>query len=256
MDALTLAETTRRIGALIEAGASAQVVTLNPEAVMRARRDAGLAQLIRAAQLVTADGVGVVWALRLAGQPVPERVTGVDLAQSLAEQAAAAGFSVFLLGAAPGVAQAAADALARRLPDLRIAGCWDGSPWPRDDAEAIQRLRASGARLALVAYGAPVQEFWIARALPALPGVVAIGVGGALDLLAGRIPRAPGWLRAAGLEWLYRLARQPWRWRRMLALPHFAALAGMAALRVWLTRRPDAGMLTLRGPAETARASE
>lgn len=256
MDALTLAETTRYICALIEAGQSAHIVTLNPELVMRARRDTGLAQVIRAARLVTADGMGAVWALRLAGQRIPERVTGVDLALALAERAAASGQPLFLLGAAPGVAQMMAATLTQRLPGLRVAGSWDGSPHPRDDAEAVARIRASGARLALVAYGAPAQELWIARNLPALPGVVALGVGGAFDMLTGRIPRAPHWIRAAGLEWLYRLARQPRRWQRMLALPRFAALAGAAAWRVRLTQSPDAGILAVRDSAQAAGARE
>jgi N-acetylglucosaminyldiphosphoundecaprenol N-acetyl-beta-D-mannosaminyltransferase len=231
-------------------------VTLNPELVMRARRDAGLAQIIRSARVVTADGAGILWALRLRGQRLPARVTGIDLAQALAQRAAESGYSIFLLGAGPGVAQAAADALTRRYPALRIAGCWGGSPSPRDDAEVTARIRASGARLTLVAYGAPAQELWIARNLPALPGVVAIGVGGALDMLAGRIPRAPRWMRATGLEWLFRLWRQPWRWRRMLALPQFALLASAAAAHEWLTRRPDTGILAMRDPTKAARAQD
>ncbi len=257
IDALSLAETAQRIGALIATLApdeAAQVVTLNPELVMRARRDAGLAQIIRSARVVTADGAGILWALRLRGRrhTPPARVTGIDLAQALAASAAEAGYPIFLLGAGPGVAQAAVGALTQRLPALRIAGCWRASPDPRDDAETTARIRASGARLALVAYGAPAQELWIARNLPALPGVVAIGVGGALDLLAGRIPRAPRWMRAAGLEWLFRLWREPWRWRRMLALPHFALLACAAAAHEWLTRRPDTGILAVRDPAQAA----
>jgi N-acetylglucosaminyldiphosphoundecaprenol N-acetyl-beta-D-mannosaminyltransferase len=255
VDALTLDEAAQCVGALIAVGQRAQVVTLNPELVMRARRDTGLAQIIAAARLVTADGAGVGWALRLVGQRIPERVTGVDLSLALATRLAASeGASIFLLGAAPGVAQAAAQALSQRYPGLRIAGCWAGTPRPRDDAEATARIRASGARLALVAYGAPAQELWIARNQPALPGVVALGVGGALDMLAGRIARAPRWMRAAGLEWLYRLAQQPWRWRRMLALPRFALVASGAAALVWLTRSPDAGILALRDPAKAARA--
>lgn len=232
------------------------MVTLNPEMVMRARRDPGLARVIRAARLVTADGVGVVWALRLAGQPIPERVTGVDLALALAERATERGDPIYLLGAAPGTAQAAARALTSHFPSLRIAGAWGGSPQPSDDAEATTRIRTSGARLALVAYGAPAQELWIARNLPTLPGVTALGVGGALDMLAGSVPRAPRWLRAVGLEWLYRLARQPWRWRRMLALPRFAVAAGVAAARVWLTQSPDAGILAMRDPAQGDRTGE
>ena len=221
---------------------------------MRARRDAGLAHVIRAARLVTPDGMGILWAMRLAGRRVPERVTGVDLTLALAERAAEAGYPIFLLGAGPGVAQAAAEALSERFPGLRVAGCWGGSPRPRDDAEAVARIQASGARLALVAYGAPAQELWIARTLPALPGVVALGVGGALDMIAGRIPRAPGWMRAAGLEWLYRLAREPWRGRRMLALPRFALVAGRAAAHEWLTQRPAAAILAIRDAAPTVRA--
>ena len=249
MDALTLAEAARRVCALAEAGECAQVVTLNPELVMRARRDAGLARVVRSARLVTADGVGVVWALRLAGQPVPARVTGVDLAMALAREAAARGLPIYLLGAPAGVAQAAAAALAGVAPDVRIAGWWAGSPRPGDDDEAVARIAASGARIALVAYGAPAQEFWIARNLAAAPPLVAIGVGGAFDMLAGRIPRAPGWMRAAGLEWLHRLAREPRRWRRMLVLPPFALLALAAALRVWLTGSPAAGILIRRDTA-------
>lgn len=249
----------QRIGALIATLApdeAAQVVTLNPELVMRARRDAGLAQIIRSARVVTADGAGILWALRLRGRRLPARVTGIDLAQALAERAAEAGYPLFLLGAGPEVARAAADALTQRLPALRIVGCWGGSPDPRDDAEATARIRASGARLALVAYGAPAQELWIARNLPALPGVVAIGVGGAFDMLAGRIPRAPRWMRSAGLEWLFRLWREPWRWRRMLALPRFALLACGAAAHEWLTRRPDTGILAIRDPAQAAHARD
>ncbi len=143
-----------------------------------------------------------------------------------------------MLGAGNGVAQAAAEALASRLPGARITGMWSGDPRPASDAETVARVRASGARLLLVAYGAPAQELWIARNLRALPGVLAIGVGGALDMIAGRTPRAPRWIRAAGLEWLYRLAREPARWRRMLALPAFAALAATSGAQARIARRP------------------
>lgn len=245
VDALTLDEAVARALALMASGRGGQVVTLNPEMVMRARRDPGLRAVIGNALLVTADGVGVVWAARLAGFAIPERVTGIDLAEALLTRAAPLGYAAFLLGADDGVAEAAADALTFRLPGARIADVWSGDPQPASDAEAVARVRASGARLLLVAYGAPTQELWIARNLRALPGVVAIGVGGALDMIAGRKSRAPRWMRAAGLEWLYRLAREPARWRRMLALPAFAALA--VTLGAWARIAGNSALITVRG---------
>lgn len=222
---MTLEGAVARVLELIETGRGGQVVTLNPEIVMRARRDPGLRAVIARAALVTADGAGVVWAARLAGRAIPERVTGIDLAEALLARAASRGYGAFLLGAGDGVAKAAAETLTARAPGARIAGVWSGDPRPDSDTEATARVRASGAKLLLVAYGAPAQELWIARNLRATPGVVALGIGGALDMIAGRTPRAPAWMRGAGLEWFYRLAREPARWRRMLALPAFAALA-------------------------------
>lgn len=207
-----------------------QVITLNPEIAMACREDAVLRRVVSAADLVVPDGVGITWAARLRGAPCPERVTGVDLVERLAERAARRGDRLFLLGAAPGVAVAAGERLVRRYPGLELAGTYSGSPDARDDAETLRRVREACPDVLVVAYGAPAQERWIARLRTQLGVPVAIGVGGALDVLAGRIPRAPQWMRRLGLEWLYRLARQPWRWRRMLALPRFvcAVLWGRA----------------------------
>lgn len=204
------------------------VVTLNPELLMRARRDPRFRALILAADLVVADGMGIVWAARLLGDPLPGRVAGVDLMTALADRAARDGTRLFLLGSAPGVAEAAAAALRQRFPRLLVAGVYAGSPRPVDEEEAVRRIRAARAELVFVAYGAPAQEEWIARTRGRLGAVAAIGVGGAFDFLSGRVPRAPRWMRRGGVEWLYRLAREPWRWRRMLALPRFAAAVGMA----------------------------
>lgn len=199
-----------------------QVVTLNPEMAMAARRDAALRRAILSADLVLPDGMGIVWALRSRGDGVPERVTGVDLLEAFAVLAAAHGFRIFLLGAAPGVAKAAARRLVKLHPSLLIVGTHAGSP---DDIEApriLSRIRASDADVVFVAFGIPAQDRWIAAHRARLGAAVAIGVGGAFDFIAGRTPRAPRWMRQIGLEWLYRLARQPWRWQRMLALPRFA----------------------------------
>ena len=245
IDALTLDCAVELTLALMASERGGQVVTLNPEIVMRARRDPGLRAVIARAALVTADGAGVIWAARLAGETIPERVTGIDLSEALLARAAALGYDAFLLGAGYGVAEAAAWALTARLPGARIAGVWSGDPRPAGDAEAAARVRASGARLLLVAYGSPAQELWIARNLGALPGVVAIGVGGALDMIAGRTPRAPLWMRAGGLEWLYRLAREPARWRRMRVLPTFVALAALTGL--WARIAGTPAMVRARG---------
>lgn len=217
----------------------AHIVTLNPEYVMMARRNRAFAQAVESADLITADGVGVTIALHLLGHasggPV-ERVTGVELLEWLAMDSAICDAPLFLLGAGPGVASQAAAGLMERYPSARIAGWWsEGTPAPADDAESLERIGKSGARAVAVAYGAPGQVLWIARnqaALGELGVRVAIGVGGALDFVAGVTPRAPRWMRAAGFEWLYRLVRQPWRWRRQLVLPLFA----LAVVREWLVR--------------------
>jgi N-acetylglucosaminyldiphosphoundecaprenol N-acetyl-beta-D-mannosaminyltransferase len=199
-----------------------QIVTVNPEFVMAAQRNAAFRDAINEAALVLADGVGVVWATRFLGEPTPERVTGTDTLAELAERCAAKGYRLYLLGAAPGVAEAAAQRLQQLAPGLPIAGTYAGSPAPEEEEAIIERVRAAQADVLCVAYGAPAQELWIHRNLARLPVAIAMGVGGAFDFLSGRQRRAPLFMRRIGLEWLYRLYREPWRWRRMLALPQFA----------------------------------
>lgn len=201
-----------------------QVVTVNPEFVMEARRNAPFRECINQAALVVADGMGIVWATRLVGKPTPERVTGTDALPEVARRCAAKGYRLYLLGAAPGVAEVAAARLQEIAPGLQIAGTYAGSPAPAEEDEIIERIQAASADIVCVAYGAPAQELWIYRNLAQLPAAVAIGVGGAFDFLSGRQLRAPGFMRQIGLEWLYRLYREPRRWRRMLALPQFAVL--------------------------------
>ena len=217
-----------------------QVCTVNPEFIMAARRHPAFAQALAAADLCTPDGIGVLWAARLAGVRLDERVTGSDAIYRLCERAAAQGWRVFFLGAAPGVAERAAAELARLYPGLPVAGTYGGSPADADWPQIRQRLAAAQADLLFVAYGHPRQDTWIHQHREELPVAVALGVGGAFDFVAGITPRAPLWLRRLGLEWLFRLARQPWRWRRMAALPLFALLV----LVEWTRRRlgkPNAG---------------
>src|SRR2546421_11190123 len=199
-----------------------QIVTVNPEFVMAAQRNKDFCVAINSASLVLADGIGVVWATRYLGRPTPERVTGSDTLPVLAQRCAASGYRLYLLGAAAGIAEAAGARLQELAPGLVIAGTYAGSPAPNEEEEIIERVRAAHADVLCVAYGAPAQDLWIWRNLAQLPVAVAIGVGGAYDFLSGRQQRAPVFLRKLGLEWLYRLYREPWRWRRMLALPRFA----------------------------------
>lgn len=204
------------------AGQRTFVITANPEFVMLARRDSDLGAIARAADLVVADGTGVLVASRVLHDPLPGRVPGRLLVPAVLRLLSG---PVFLLGAAPGVAERAAAALVRELPSLSVAGTYAGSPAAENDAAIRQRIQAAGARVVLVAYGMPAQERWIARNLPALPSVrTAIGVGGVFDQLAGRVRLPPGFVHAIGLEWLWRLAFEPRRWRRQRVLPVFAAL--------------------------------
>lgn len=198
-----------------------QIITVNPEFVMAAQKNTLFRACINHAALVMADGIGIVLAARFLRQPTPERVTGVDTLLELAKLCARQGQRMFLLGAAPGVAEIAGERLQGLIPDLQIAGTYAGSPAVEEEQEILERIHAARADVLCVAYGAPAQDLWIYRNLSRLPVALAMGVGGSFDFLAGRQRRAPLWMRKSGLEWLYRLYREPWRWRRMLALPQF-----------------------------------
>ena len=214
-----------------EGGGARHVCTVNPEFIMIARRDPVFANILRRAALCVPDGVGLMWASRRLGRPLPERVTGSDGVPIIARHAAERGWRLFLLGAADGIAEKTAAVLRARYPGLQVAGVYAGSPAERDEDAIVARVNASGADILLVAYGAPEQDKWIARNLPRLQVAMAMGVGGSFDFIAGQVPRAPAWMRKRGLEWLYRLCRQPWRWKRMLRLPRFAIAV------LWQARR-------------------
>lgn len=211
-----------RISAYVTSGQPHHVVTVNPEFVMEARRNPVFRRVLAAADLATPDGVGLVLVARWRGMPLRGRVTGVALTEQIAALAAREGWSLFLLGAQPGIAERAAAVLQERNPGLRIAGCYAGSPRPADEDALVARVVAAQPDVLLVAYGHPAQDLWIARNQPRLRVPVAIGVGGVFDYMAGAVPRAPAWMRRLGLEWMYRLIRQPWRWRRIVeAVPLF-----------------------------------
>lgn len=206
------------------APACRQICTVNPEFIVDARRDPAFAAVLARADLCVPDGAGVLWAARRAGQPLRERVTGSDGVYRICERAAVHGWRVFLLGAAPGVAEQAAAVLCGLYPGLEVGGCYAGSPADAEWPEIRARLDAAAPDILFVAYGHPRQDFWIARQRAELPAAVAIGVGGAFDFVAGVAQRAPLWMQRLNLEWLHRLVTQPWRWRRMLKLPVFVGM--------------------------------
>jgi len=201
------------------------VITANPEFVMLARGDRRLREVAASADLVIPDGTGVLLASRFLGDPLPGRAPGRVLVDRLAAHAASLGASLFLLGAGPGVAELAAARLRERQPGLEIAGTYGGSSGADADGDTVARVAAASPWILLVAFGMPAQERWIARNLARLPSVrVAIGVGGVFDQLAGLVPVPPAIVHRVGLEWLWRLAREPRRWRRQRMLPLFALL--------------------------------
>lgn len=198
------------------------ICTANPELVMIAQRDSNFFDILQRASLVTADGVGLLWAAKRLGMALPERVTGSDGLPKVAERAAREGWRLFLLGAGEGVAQKVADVLIARFPTLIVVGTYGGSPAPAEEDAIVARVNAAEAEILFVAYGSPTQEAWIARNLPRLQVKVAIGVGGAFDFVAGVAQRAPVWMQRAGIEWLHRLISQPRRITRMAnRLPRF-----------------------------------
>lgn len=205
------------------------VVTVNPEYVMTARRDRAFRELINAADMITADGVGIILAGRILRRAFRGRVTGVALAEELFKLSGKHNLRLFLLGAAPGVAEEAATILRKQYPTINIVGTSAGEAGPEGDAKSLEKIHEAKAEIVLVAYGMVKQDWWIARNLSISGASIAIGIGGVLDYKAGRIALAPGWIRRAGLEWLFRLYKEPWRWRRQLALPRFvAAVLGKA----------------------------
>jgi N-acetylglucosaminyldiphosphoundecaprenol N-acetyl-beta-D-mannosaminyltransferase len=225
--ALDLEAVTALLDHALRATGKTFLITANPEFVMLAREDPAVRATAERADAVVPDGVGIVLASHILGRPLPGRARGRELVTRLAETAARLEMSIYLLGAREGVAARAAESLRRSYPRLRIAGTFAGSPAPAEDPELVARVNEALPDILLIAYGMPHQELWIARNLPRLGSrlKVVMGVGGAFDYLAGEAPLPPEWMARAGLEWLWRLWTQPWRWRRQLAaLPLFLLL--------------------------------
>jgi N-acetylglucosaminyldiphosphoundecaprenol N-acetyl-beta-D-mannosaminyltransferase len=204
----------------IERGESTHAVTLNAEMIVLAQRDREFAQVLLESDLSPPDGAGVVLALQLQGQTV-DRCPGIELAEALLALAARNDWSTFILGGKPELLPKVLQYWRDRYPALRLDG-HHGYFAADDEPSVIERLQAANPQLVYVGLGVPRQEYWIRGHRHQLPHATWLGVGGSLDIWSGAKARAPRWFRDYHLEWLYRLYQEPWRWRRMLALPEFA----------------------------------
>lgn len=227
LDATDAAEATHRILEFADARAGAQVVTLGTEMVVYAQGDERFRGIVNAAALSLCDTVGLLTVARRRGAHLRDRVTGVELIERLCAGAAKTGVAVFLFGGADGVAADAAGILEARFPGLKIAGARSGFFAPEEVPDVVDEIGKSGAQVLFAGLGSPRQEFWLAENLRLTGCGVGIGVGGSFDVISGRVHRAPELWRRLGIEWLYRLLREPRRWRRQLALPYFVWLIAL-----------------------------
>ncbi|HEY6450328.1 MAG TPA: WecB/TagA/CpsF family glycosyltransferase [Candidatus Cybelea sp.] len=239
LDPIEADDAAGRILAFARGSQSSQIVTLGTEMVVYAQQHARFRAIVDDCALSLCDTIGLLAVAKRRGAPLRARVAGVELIELLCEGAAAEGLPIYFLGGAPGVAADAAAVLRSHFPGLLIAGTRSGY-FREDESRAVARtIAASGARLLLAGMGSPRQEYWLAEHLRETGCGAGIGVGGSFDVISGRIKRAPQPIRRLGLEWLYRLVREPRRWRRQLALPRF----------VWLVALDELGFKAVRKEA-------
>ena len=216
-DDLTPEEAARRGQALVETEGFHYAVTPNPEFLLAAKKDAPFRRALLGADLVLADGVGVTYAAKILGRPLKGRVTGIGFAQGLMTWMARTGKRLYLLGAKPGVAELAAANLKAQHPGLLVCGTHDG--YFSEDGPVVEDIRAHAADVVFVCLGAPKQDLWMVKHGPASGARLMVGLGGSLDVFAGIVERAPEGFQRLGLEWLFRLMKEPSRIGRMSKLP-------------------------------------
>ena len=215
------------------------ISTVNALGMDEAVRDSFYHRVLQHSVMVLSDGVGLLWGLRFLGMPIQERVTGIDFAEQLCRMAAVEGWPVYFLGSRGKTAQACARVLAKRYPGLIIAGARDGY-FSMDDPTIAETVARSGAKILFVAMGIPRQEKWVARYARQLNNILAVGVGGAFDVLSGHLKRAPTLMQKLGFEWLFRLFQEPYRWKKDLRLLSFVirVLVTRLGFYVWKGEEP------------------
>lgn len=244
VDRVGLEETVERCRALIAGAECSHQVSLNAAKVVRARSDERLAEILRNAQLLNADGQSIVWAARLLGDPLPERVAGIDLMFRLLDVAEREDLGVFFLGGRPEILERAIENVRDSYPRLRIGGYHDGYFNDSASADVCAAVSRAEAAILFIAMSSPRKEYWAHEHRDRLGVRLVMGVGGAVDILAGTTARAPGWMQRAGLEWLFRLVQEPRRLgpRYLVTNVHFLGLMLRAlAQRVLRRFRPRSG---------------
>ncbi|MBQ2664809.1 MAG: WecB/TagA/CpsF family glycosyltransferase, partial [Clostridia bacterium] len=216
VDMVTISEAADLIMKFMGEAKFHSVFTPNSEIIMQAYRNPEFAELLNRSDLLTADGIGVVHASKILKKPIKERAAGFDIAKQVLEKMNYTDHKLFLFGGKPGVAEKAAENLKKEYPELNIAGTRNGYFKEEDEPDIVEEINASGADMLFVCLGAPKQEQWIDRNRDALTSVrVAMGIGGSLDVFAGTVQRAPEIFCKTGMEWFYRLCKEPWRAKRM-----------------------------------------
>lgn len=221
---VTMAETIELLRHFVESGQPHFVITADASGVVQAQTDAYHRSLFDRADLVTPDSAGILWASKRAGQPIQERVSGVDLVERACQLSATHGYRIFFLGAAPGVAAAAAAAMREKYPGCQIVGARDGYFKPDEDARVAAEIAATDPDFLFVAMGIPRQEKFILGTQEIIRARVAMGVGGSFDVHSGSVRRAPRWMQRARLEWLWRLLQNPSKIGKTMLLPKFVRM--------------------------------
>ncbi|XZG69458.1 WecB/TagA/CpsF family glycosyltransferase [Chitinibacteraceae bacterium HSL-7] len=233
VDNLSMTETLDRIGELIASGQPNQHVVINADKVVKAHRDPALRQIINDCALINADGMPVVWASKLLGKPLKERVAGVDLFEALMKHSAEKGWRVYFLGAKEDVVKGVVDKFSAAYPALQVAGYRNGYWKPEEEQGVVDAIAATKPDLLFVAISSPKKEQFLGRYQAQMKVPFAMGVGGTFDVMVGKTTRAPVWMQKSGLEWFYRFLQEPRRMfkRYFIEDMYFFVLLGRAMIR-------------------------
>ncbi|MFQ3549752.1 MAG: WecB/TagA/CpsF family glycosyltransferase [Armatimonadota bacterium] len=224
IDIIDMYRAVEQVCSFVQSGTAHIIVTADAYNIVTCKNDPEFKKIVNNADLVTADGAGILKGSKILGCPIPYKVSGIDLLEEICKTASKEGFGVYLLGAAPTIAEKAAEKLKEKYPGLIISGVRDGYFTETDEEKIVNEIKSSGAKVLFVGMGIPKQEKWISKHLDNLGVSVAMGVGGSFDVISGNIQRAPKWMQKHGLEWLYRIIKDPKKIYKVSVLPKFVMM--------------------------------